>query len=245
MEDVAMLTLYQFPAPWDDCSASPFCAKLEGFMRWQDIPYQSVTVYNLKGSPKGKIPFIEDESGKLGDSNFIIEYLTKKHHLKPDGGLTAEQKAQARAFRYLCEESLYWVMVYFRWMDPQGWSVMEKTFFSKLSAPVKAIVTFVILRRVKTMLHMQGMGRHSRDEIAAIACADLRALSDYLGSKPYFFGDAMTTTDLVVFSVFANLTTGPFENPVFDYAKTLGNLMAHAQRIRASYFTHSPAKQAA
>ena len=36
------------------------------------------------------------------------------------------------------------------------------------------------------MFYMQGIGRHSRDEKIVIASADLKALSDFLGAKPYF-----------------------------------------------------------
>jgi len=233
---MAMLAFYQFPGPWDVCSASPFCAKLEAFMRWQDIAYKPVTVTNMKGAPKGKIPFIEDENGKLGDSDFIIEYLIKKHNLNPDETLTPEQKGQGRAIRYLCEESIYRAMVHFRWLDPQGWGIMRERFFSKIPAFIRPVAEWKIQGYVRKQLHMQGMGRHSPDEIAAIACGDLKVLSDILGNKPFIFGDSMTTADLVVFSVFANFTTGPFENPVTQYAKTLGNLMAHADRIRARCF---------
>jgi len=240
-----MLTLYQFPGPWDVCSAGPFAAKLEGFLRWQNIPYKSITVMRMKGSPKGKIPFIEDENGVLGDSSLIMEYLTRKHNLTPDGHLTREEQGQARALRYLCEEGLYWAMVYFRWVDTQGWAIIKQTFFRDVPMLAQPVFFHLVQKHVRKMLRMQGMGRHSRDEIAHIACGDLQALSDCLGNKPYFFGNMPSTTDFVVFSIFANFTSGPFVNPVTLYARNLSNLMAHADRIRMEYFPQDALKRAA
>lgn len=240
-----MLKLYQFPGPWDVCSASPFAAKLEGFLRWQNIPYVTVEVLNLRGAPKGKIPFIADENGTLGDSNLIIEYLSRKYNIKPDGHLSLEQQAQARALRYLCEEGLYWSMVYFRWMDVQGWGVIKQAFFKNMAVWKQPAFFYFLRKYVRRMLHMQGTGRHTRDEIAHIACGDLQALSNFLGSKPYFFGDTPSTTDFVVFAIFSNYVSGPFVNPVALHAKKLPNLMAHADRIRRQFFQSPATKQAA
>ena len=42
------------------------------------------------------------------------------------------------------------------------------------------------------MVRAQGIGEHSRDEVIGFAKADLTALSDYLGNKPYFMGERPT-----------------------------------------------------
>ncbi len=238
------LRLYQLPALWDCFSASSFCAKLEAFLRWQNIPYTAVAVHDMRGAPKGKVPYIEDENGKLGDSNLIIEYLSKKHGLNPDASLTTEQKAIARSMRYMCEESLYWAGVYLRWVDEPGAVIIKKEVFGKAPLIVRWLIMPRVFKNIKKQLHMQGMGRHSRDEIIAIACADLKALSDFLGTKTYFFGDAMTTLDLVVFSIIGNLTSVPFNDPVCQQARQLTNLVAHAQRVRNRCFEQPVAKAA-
>lgn len=236
-----MIQLYQFPGPWDVCSASPFCAKLEGFLRWQNIPYESFSIRSLRGAPKGKVPYIVAQGRVMGDSNLIIDHLIKEYRLNPNEGLTPGQLAAGRALRYMCEESLYWAMVYFRWMEDAGWVLIKEKFFSMVPWWLRPLAEWKIRGYVRKELHMQGMGRHSREEIAAIACADLRALSDFLGDKPYFFGDAMTLADLVVFSVVANFLTGPFDSPVSRYAATLGNLSAHTGRVRERCFGKTPA----
>jgi glutathione S-transferase len=238
------LTLYQLPALWSCFSASSFCAKLEAFLRWQNIPHTTVTVHDMRGAPKGKVPYIEDENGKLGDSTLIIEYLSKKHGLNPDASLTPEQKAIARSMRYLCEESIYWAGVYLRWVDEAGAAIIKKDVFGKAPALVRWLIMPLIFKNIKKQLHMQGMGRHSKEEIIAIACADLKSLSDYLGGKTYFFGDTMTTLDLVVFSIVGNLISVPFNDPVCQQARNTANLVAHAERVRSRCFGQAMAKAA-
>lgn len=238
------LKLYQLPALWDCFSSSSFCAKLEAFLRWQNIPYTAVTVHDMRGAPKGKVPYIEDENGKLGDSSLIIEYLIKKHGLNPDASLTPEQKAIARSMRYMCEESIYWAGVFLRWVDEPGAEIIKKDVFGKAPAFVRWLIMPYLFKRISKQLYMQGMGRHSKEEIIAIACADLKALSDYLGSKPYFFGEAMTTLDLVVFSIVGNLIYVPFNDPVCQQARATPNLVAHVNRIRSQLFGQEAAKAA-
>jgi glutathione S-transferase len=231
-----MIRLYQLPAPWDVCSASPFCAKLEAFLRWQNIPYESIIVRSRKGAPKNKIPYIDMDGRRIGDSGIIIETLIHERNLNPHAGLTAEQLAAARSFRYLCEESLYWAMVHFRFIDEAGWQQIRKAYFAFLPAWLRPIAEWKVRGYVREMLHMQGMGRHTGDEIAGIACGDLTALSEYLGHKPYFFGDTMTLTDIVVFSIVVNFLSGPFDNAVTRHARTLANLAVHTDRVRSRCF---------
>ena len=46
---------------------------------------------------------------------------------------------------------------------------------------------------------LQGIGRHSKEEIEKIGLDDLTAASNILGDKPFFFGDKASVLDCVVF----------------------------------------------
>jgi len=80
------------------------------------------------------------------------------------------------------------------------------------------------------------MGRHSRDEIAALACADLSALSDYLGNNPFFHGDTPSSLDAVAYAYLANILWSPFESGEKRHARSLPNLEAFCQRMKARYY---------
>ncbi|MBY0408154.1 MAG: glutathione S-transferase N-terminal domain-containing protein, partial [Rickettsiales bacterium] len=231
VKDVSLLTLYQFPGPWDVCSASCFCAKVEAFLRWQKIPYRAVSALKLKGSPKGKVPYIEDENGKLGDSEAIIRYLTDKHGLTHEEGLSAEQKAMARAIRYVCDEGIYRATSYFRFMTDEGWEVAKTYFLAPFPAWAKPIAAWKIRGYAKKQQWMHGIGRHTPDEVAQMVQADIDALSALLGDKPFFFGERMHVADIIVFSVMSGLVSQPFDNAANRAGRGAANLVSHYQRV--------------
>ena len=242
-----MLKLYQFPRRWDLPNASPFCVKLEAFLRLHNIPHETVFTLDMKAAPKHKLPYIEDDHGKLGDSNLIIEYLCRKYRIDPDAALTAEQRAVSLAFRRLCEENLFWVILYARWRDPKGWKVLRDVVFAKMKAPffVRRSIANKRQKKIIDYLHAQGMGRHSAEEIYRIGCQDVQALSDFLSDKPYFFGYTPTLLDVVAFSFLLNVMYVPIESPVKELAHNLPNLVNYMQRMREKLFPDFMEKAAA
>ena len=59
-------------------------------------------------SPKGKIPWIELNGEKIGDSSFIIKYLNKTFDVDLNAGFTKEERAIAHSWRKMIEENTYW-----------------------------------------------------------------------------------------------------------------------------------------
>ncbi len=241
-----MLTLHQFPAPWDVCSGSCFCAKVEAFLRWQNIPHQVVSKVSLKGAPKGKVPFIVDEDGTHGDSEFIIAHLCEKYKLSPYAGLSAEQVGMTRAIRYLCEEGIYRATTYYRFVDDAGWAIIRDKFLADIPGWIRPIAEWKVRGYAKKQLYQHGMGRHSAGEIEQIVRGDIDALSAMLGDKAFFFGGEMHLADLTVFSVISNLVVPPFDNAASRYARSVENLVAHSERVRRICFGDAvPMKDAA
>lgn len=230
------IVLYQFPAPWDVSSASCFCAKLEAFLRWKGLPYRTVSGLSLKGVPKGKVPYIEFEGRKIGDSDLIIRDLCESKGLDAYPGLPDEKRAVGRAVHYLCEEGIYRAMSYFRFVDDAGWKVICETFFAKYPRWAMPLVEWKVRKYVAQQLMQHGIGRHSAQEVAAAGVRDISALSAMLGDDDFFFGDEMTLIDLTVYSVVANLVVPPFTHPLAVHARGQANLMRHMKRVRAACF---------
>jgi len=80
------------------------------------------------------------------------------------------------------------------------------------------------------------MGRHSRDEVFSIGIADITAVSDFLGDKPFFMGAEPTTADAVIYSYLASMTHPPFVCPVKDHALGLANLAKYDKRMKARFY---------
>ena len=94
-----MIRLYQFPPIWGLPSVSPFCMKVEIYLRMADLAYEVVPTANPRRAPKGKLPYIDDDGKLIADSGLIVDYLEAKYGAKIDGGLTARDAAVSLAFR--------------------------------------------------------------------------------------------------------------------------------------------------
>ena len=138
-----MIELHQFPGLWGVPSPSPFCVKLETYLKMAALPY-SLPKLNMLRAPKGKIPYIVKDGRVLGDSGLIIDDLIKIHGDRVDGHLSLSEQAQALAFRRLLEEHLYWIMLWDRWLQPQSWPILKRDFFTKVPIPARWLVPLFI-----------------------------------------------------------------------------------------------------
>jgi len=233
-----MIELYKFGAVGKICDPSPFCVKVETYLKMAELPYQTHSGPKyLRNSPKDKLPYIRDEDEIIADSTFILRHLEQKHNDVLDGHLTAEQKAVARGFMGMIDEELYWTMVYARWIMDHNWVIIKAIFFGSLPFPLKLFVPNMVRKNVLKGMKGHGIGRHSEAEIEEIAAMDLQALSDFLGDKPYFFGDRPSTLDAAAFGILSQMIlSDTFTASVFDKARHYENLVAFANRIQDKYF---------
>jgi glutathione S-transferase len=232
-----MVELYQLPPLWGLPNISPATMKLETWLRMAEIPYEARPA-DLAEAPKGKVPYIRNGGALMGDSTLIIEHLKKAYGKDPDRGLSKVEQAVSLAFRRMVKENLYWVITYSRWGDPQNWAAYEALLVSILAPdPVAAKQIAAALRdRMLAQLRGHGLGRHSQDEIYAVGNADLTAIADFLGDKPFFMGEHPTTADAAIFAYVENLLAVPISYPTKEYGLGLRNLGAYSQRMRARFY---------
>lgn len=244
------LKLNKFGPNWGIADPSPFCVKLESFLRLNNIDY-TVGDHDMnrlfKEAPKKKIPFVEFEDGeRMGDSTLIIERLSKEHGIDMDLVLTDEQKAMSYVYRRMIDEALYFNLLYTRWGDDDGWAVLEPLFFGSIPGFVRGIISSKIRKGVLKAARNQGVARHSKEEIYTIACRDLDALSSLLSSDEWFFGtDNPTLLDLWVHASVINIIIPPIDNTVKAHCLTLQNLCDHAKRFQALVYPDFAEQKAA
>ncbi len=233
-----MIKLYQFEAAFGLPNGSPFCMKLETWLRMAQLPFETppFTLHDLRMAPKGKMPYIKDGARTLADSSFIIDYLKTTYGDRLDGWLSAEQRAVALAFQRLLEENLYWAVVHTRWIESEGWKQTRPAFFGKLPLPLKWIIPPLARRGLRQQMQGHGIGRHSAEEIYAIGQRDITALADFLGDKRYFLGQQPCSLDATVYAFLANLLWVPVESALKQHAKQYPQLEAYCQRMRSQYY---------
>jgi len=74
-----MIRLYQFAPAFGLPNASPFCMKVETFLRMAGLSYECPRDADLRKAPKGKLPYIVDEGAVVSDSSFIVDHLKRKY----------------------------------------------------------------------------------------------------------------------------------------------------------------------
>ena len=226
-----MITLYHFNTAFG-FDPSPFVVKMQAYLSLAGLPFEMRRA-DLRKAPKGQLPYISDNGKIVADTRFIIDHLKATHGDPLDGHLDARQKAELHAWQRMIEESLYWTIVYSRWIDDAGWRVFAPMVFDFLPRPLRAIVPPLIQRRVRRTLHGQGTVRHSQDEIYALGARDLEALATLLGDRPYMLGDKPTSLDASAAGFLINILQAPIESSLKADTARHANLVAYAERMRA------------
>jgi len=226
-------------------SPSPACLKLAVWLRMQGIPYTDEVV-DLSVAPKGKMPYVELDGKLLGDSTLIIEHLKQTRGLDPDRCLSPVEAAVALAFRRMLKENFYWVIIHDRWANDENFAAYAPLLGASIfpSMPTEEAVAFLTEYRevMLQQLHGQGLGRHKPAEVHLLGIADVHAVANYLGDKPFFMGDTPTTVDATVYAYMAHMIRAPFPSPVRDAGLECENLLAYLKRIHHAYFSGGEGK---
>jgi glutathione S-transferase len=231
-----MITLFQGPPAFGLPNLSPFCLKVELYLKMAGLPYKTA-LGDPRKAPKGKIPWIDDDGQIVADSSFILDYLRKKYGDKLDAPLTQANRVIALTAQRMIEEHLYFAMLQLRWGEDEIFKETRATFASLIPAPLRGIIIGKIRKGTLAKLHEQGIGRHKPDEIYALANSDLDALCALLGDEPYFFGKQPTSFDCTAWAHLASIHATPGRTALQEHLRTLTNLVNYIERIRKQYFS--------
>ena len=230
------LILHTFPPLWGIPSPSPFCVKLGTWLRMVELPHETDHLTRPPRSRTGKVPYVTLEDGApYADSGRIIAHLTEALALTIDDHLDPDQRQTAHLIRRTVEESLYFVVVYMRWVPDDAFAVTREGYFAPVPKPLRRLVAAIVRRQARGYVWGQGIARHHPDDVWAMGAADLAALAQKLGDREYFFG-APSSTDAVVYGCLENIRLNPVVGPLQTALEGHANLVAHCQRMRARYW---------
>jgi glutathione S-transferase len=227
------IEFHTFPPAFDLFTPTPFGLKLQAYLELAKLPYRPVYASDPRKAPRGKMPFIVDGDVRMGDSGLIIEYLCAKYGDRLDSALTDDERARGHLVRRMLEESTYFCVLYSRWVDPAGQPITSGAFFGGIPAIIRPLAKRLVFSGTKEQVNLQGTGRHTRDEVYALAAADLTALSRALGDRDFLFGPAPTSFDAVGYGFLAQILYTPYESPMKEHTKSLENLVRYTDRLRA------------
>lgn len=232
--------LYGFGAGLGLPDISPFCSKVETYLRMADIPFEKKAGAPIK-APKKKLPYIEHSGHKIGDSSHIIAYLAEAYPNELHFDLTPAQRATATFAQTAIEEGLYFGLLYSRWQDDATWALYKDSIggiLRKAGAP--GLLIPLIVKRIRkgtiASLRAQGTGRHTPEEVTASSNAVIDAIAASLGDQAFFFGDAPHALDATVFSFIDGIITPPLSSPTQTHTQSHDNLVQYVHRIRKQYY---------
>jgi glutathione S-transferase len=229
------IKLFQFPRMFGIPNLSPFCCKLETWLRIAQIPYEVVDTPDPRKGPKGKLPFIEDDGVRIADSSRIIDHLVRTRGVDPDAHLDAGQRSIALLVQRTLEEHYAFVLAYTHLLRDEGFR-HTRTRFNSVPAIMRPLVSSMVQRQIRDLLWKQGILRHSDEEIVEAALRDWRAVLAVRSEGPFFFGDEAAGVDAIVFGTLATTVLTPIESPIRDFLRSQPGCLTYAERMREQFF---------
>lgn len=225
-----MVTLYQFPPAYGLSSVSPFCTKVELYLRLAGVPHE-VKSGDVRQSPTGKLPTARVGGDLVADSGLIIEACKARLDVDLDAGLDAKQRALGHLIRRTCEENLYWALVYSRWLDDEGWKHQRPVLAGMLPPVIGPLLTGYLRSGVRKSMHGHGLARHNQETIYKIGLSDLESLVVLLPDDGFIHGAEPSTTDAVVGAFLWHILATPTDNPLSRSARASGPTVAYMRRV--------------
>lgn len=187
-------------------------------------------------SPKGQLPFLDDEGELVADSTFIRLHLEWKYGFDLDAGLDARQRAEAWAIERMVENHFGWTAIWPRYFLDENFARGPAHFFDGMPEAQRAAMIEQLKARAATSFRAVGITRHEPDEIEWLGTRSLQSLSAILGDKPYLMGEQPSGVDAIAFAQLAGLLTPHFTSPLRRQAEGFPNLGAYADRMMARFY---------
>lgn len=233
--------LYQFNRCPTLPSCSPFCLKVETFLRMSEIKYQNIDHKLRLRSKKGQLPFVELNGKEIADSDIIIKELSEYFEKNLDADLSEDQKTVSYALESMLNNHTSWVVRWWRYNNPQGFLDatgldLKQTLSSRLPKPFCTLSFKLFFKnRVKQAVG-HGIGRHTEEEIIEFGKQDIAQLSQALGTKDYFFGSKPHILDCHAFAHLTQFIYVPFHGIDNWIKETHPNLISFVDRMKDAYF---------
>ena len=230
-----MITLYGFGPGFGLPEISPFVTKTEVQLKMAGLDYHKARAMP-PASPKGQLPFIDDDGQAIADSTFIRAHIERKYGFDFDAGLSREARAQAWAFERMIEHHVYWALVGARWVDPDNFAKGPAHFFDGAPDDRRERLREDAQFRIAENYLLSGLGRHAPDEDLELALRSILALSVQLADKPYLMGQTPCGMDATAFGALAGILTPFFQSKLRREVERFGNISAYVDRMMQRYY---------
>ena len=229
-----MTTLYGWGPLFDCPSPSPFVMKTEIQMQMLGLEFDR-KIADLDCVPKRKAPYVMDGTTLIEDSNFIRAHFEEKLGRSLDHGLSACEKATARALERMVEGHLRDFLIHVRWLNDANFNKGPAVFFMGVPEPARADVMADVRKTIAATHDGTGYGRFTEAERIAQVEWDIEAVVNQLGDKNFLFGDEPVGADASVAAMLISASTEFFDSPLPALILKNPPLVEYMQRMKELY----------
>uniref|UniRef100_A0A7E4VX52 Thioredoxin-like_fold domain-containing protein n=1 Tax=Panagrellus redivivus TaxID=6233 RepID=A0A7E4VX52_PANRE len=224
---------YQFKRPSFAPSVSPYCLKIESYLRGNNIKYETVFVTTERSS-KGFVPFIELNGREYADSELILYELQKAFNVKD-----VEDVERAGALRGLMRTfdlEVFFITVSFisqlsKFEEVVGRSLQVPSLLSKLFAKYYK-------RRLGNRVKNSSIGSFSETERLQVLERNLIAAENVLGNRKYFGGDIFSVADAAIYGQIGAPYLFPASIPTSNFVREkCPNLERYIKDVTITFFS--------
>merc|ERR1712088_896841 len=177
--------------------------KLESWIKFHGVKYENV-------QDKDNLP--ASALLPMQSNDYLTSLATKEEKMVMPMELDAEQKNIQHAMISLAEKNIHFAILSWQCSNLEntlkGYNINLQTYLNS-KAPLALLKLFFKNNFCKSgmkMVKSNGFSQTTTEELDQLAKNDLKVLAEMLGEKEFFFGNAASLLDLVVFSHLAQLT---------------------------------------
>uniref|UniRef100_A0A8C7YCC7 Metaxin-2 n=1 Tax=Oryzias sinensis TaxID=183150 RepID=A0A8C7YCC7_9TELE len=152
-------------------------------------------------------------------------------------GLDDVQRAEMKAYMELVNNMLLTAELFIQWCDEATVSqITRHRYGTPYSWPLNLILAYQKQWEVRRKMNAVGWGGKTVDQVYEDVSQCCQALSQRLGTQPYFF-KIPTELDALVFGhLFTILTTQLTNTELLERVRSYSNLLSFCRRIEQTYF---------
>ncbi|MBT9597644.1 MAG: glutathione S-transferase [Vitreoscilla sp.] len=218
-----------------DWAPSPFCMKVRAILNYKGIAFERVPVLGpslmelLRRSNIRKVPALDIDGRLIVDSTDIayeIERLFPEPAIVPPD---THLRGLSHAIEDWSDEALYFLGLYFQWLEPRGRPMIHKAFGV---TPLGIGARLFYQRRIAAQVRGQGTGRKSAAQVAADLRRELIALCAILGDKPFLLGESPLLCDFAINAQLVYMSRPPGSAEILREFVALTAYMERMKQLR-------------
>jgi glutathione S-transferase len=195
-----------------DWGPSPFCVKVRAILDYKRVIYERRQVLGWgiaevwRRGRIGKVPALDVDGELVCDSTDIayrLEELFPEPRIVP---VEPGRRASCHALEDWADESLYFIALYFMWLEPEGRALVPRAFGK---GPLGRVAHRAYSRLIRRQLHGQGTARKPLAHLRADLERHVDAIEALLADSPYLLGAEPLLCDFALLGQLLYLSRTP------------------------------------